>query len=166
MRFEKVKLPDGNVIIDTRLPQRGLKPAGLEMHTHMLKTLFSALEKPENMENGVVKMMSVFIANTILDMAKRDETLENIERIIKEEMGEDGGALLNFNERMRIESGIWMEIATREMIEYLDQAFGISHRLAIGTFGGAPETDSEYPEEPELAEGTEIHEEWKEAMNE
>jgi hypothetical protein len=64
---------------------------------------------------------------------------------------------------MRIESDIWMEIAVREMTEYLDQVFGVTHRLAIGTFGTAPEMS--YPEETELQPATDIHEEWKEPMD-
>ena len=163
MRFTKVKLPNGNVIIDTGLPQRAIKPAGLEMHTHMLKQLFNAVEDDEKVKNGAVKRMSKFLVNTIFDMAKRDEALENIDRMIKDALGEDEGASLSFPERMRIESDIWMEIAVREMSEYLDQVFGVTHRLAIGTFGTAPETS--HIEEPEPQPVTDIHEEWKEPMD-
>jgi len=162
MRFKKVKLPDGNIIVDTGLPQRGIKPAGLEMHTHMLKTLYAAVkEDPHNMENGVVRGLCKILVNTILDMAKRDEALENIHRLIEEEL-DGNGASLSFGERTRVESDIWMEIGVREMTEYLDQAFGVSHRLAIGTFGNAPEDKLVEPKPPEPKPDLEMHEEWME----
>lgn len=34
-----------------------------------------------------------------------------------------------------------MEISVRNMTDYLDQAFGVSHRLAIGITGDAPDDD-------------------------
>ena len=164
MRFKKVNLPDGNVIVDTGLPQRGLKPAGLELHTYMLKRLFEAAEDDEKMRNGVVRRLSRMLVNTIMDMGKRDEALENIVRLIDEELGEAAGAM-SFGERATEEGEIWLDIGVREMMEYLDQSFAISHKLGVGTFGGAAE-ECEYPQEVELAEGTEMHEEWKEAMDE
>lgn len=138
MRFTKVKLPDGNVIIDTGLPQKGIKPVGLNLLTDAMRMLLAAVAVPGNMENGVVRSLSKCLINMIFDMSKRDEALENVHRIIEEELGEDGGASLDFDERTRIESDIWMEIAVREVTEHMDGAFGISHRLAIGTFGTAP----------------------------
>ncbi len=104
------------------------------------------------------------LVNTIMDMGKRDEALENIMRLIDEELGEAAGAM-SFGERATEEGEIWLDIGVREMMEYLDQSFAISHKLGVGTFGGAAE-ECEYPQEVELAEGTEMHEEWKEAIDE
>ena len=163
MRFRKVEV-DGNIIVDTGLPQRGLKPAGLELHTYMIKRLFEAAEDDEKMRNGVVRRLARMLVNTILDMAKRDEALENIDRLIDEELPE--AAAMNFGERASAEGEIWLDIGVREMVEYLDQAFAISHKLGVGTFGGAVEETCTYPEEPELDEGTEMHEEWKGVMDE
>ena len=165
MRFQKVKLPNGNIIVDTGLPQRGLKPAGLELHTHMIKRLFEAAEDDEKMRNGVVRRLARMLVNTILDMAKRDEALREIVRHIDEELPE--AAAMSFGERAEAEGEIWLDIGVREMTEYLDQAFGISHRLAIGTFGTAADDDEGvHLEEAEPEEDTEMHEEWKETIDE
>lgn len=158
MRFKKVKLPDGNVIVDTGLPQRGIKPIGLNMLVSAYLAVISSLALEVNMENGVVLSQSKALVNSIFDMAKRDEALENIHRIIDEEVC-DGGSM-SLKERTRKESDIWMEIGIREMIEHMDGAFGISHRLAIGTFGtGMPDLVEDADEEasPDAAVG----EEWK-----
>ena len=163
MRFNKVKVGD-NTIVDTGLPQRGIKPAGLELHTYMIKRLFEAAEDDEKMRNGVVRRLAQMLVNTILDMAARDAALENIHRLIDEELPD--AAAMSFGERATAEGEIWLDIAVREMTEYLDQAFAISHRLAVGTFGGAVEEAGTYPEERELEEGTEMHEEWREGMDE
>ena len=161
MRFKQVKVGD-NTIVDTGLPQRGIKPAGLELHTHMIKRLFEIAEHPENMGNGSVRRLSRALINSIMDMAKRDEALDNIYRLIDEELPGE----MSFTERARDEGEIWFDIAIREMTEYLDQAFAISHRLAVGRFSGDSGTEGEYPEEPELEEGTELHEEWQEGIAE
>ncbi len=158
MRFKQVKVGD-NTIVDTGLPQRGIKPAGLELHTHMIKRLFEIAEDPENMRNGVVRRLSRALINTIMDMAKRDEALENIDRLIDEE---SEGTRMSAED----EGEVWFDIAIREVTEYLDQAFAISHRLAVGRFSGDSGTEGEYPEEPELEEGTELHEEWQEGIAE
>lgn len=160
MRFKKVKLPDGNVIIDTGLPQRGLKPAGLDLHTHMLKQLFDVATHDENMENGTVKRLSKFLINTILDMSKRDEALENIDRYLAKEI-DDAEHPLSFSERQKAESEIWLDLAVKEFVEGLDAYFGVSHRLAIGTFGTAA-PPSEYMEEPQPDFEANLEEEWKE----
>lgn len=133
MRFKKVSLPDGNVIVDTGLPQRGIKPVGLNMQVTILVALVSAAAVAQNMENGVVLSLSKALVNAIFDMSKRDEALENIHRLIDAEVGD--GSSMSFSERTRKESDIWMEIGIREMVEHMDGSFGISHRLAIGTFG-------------------------------
>ncbi len=160
MRFKQVQVDD-NTIVDTGLPQRGIKPAGLDLHTHMIKRLFEIAESPENMKNGSVSRLSRALINTIMDMAKRDEALDNVDRLINEELGDtsswDSGALSEG------EGEIWFDIAIREMAEYLDQAFAISHRLAVGRFSA---DEGEYPEEPEIEEGTELNEEWQEGIAE
>ena len=158
MRFKKVSLPDGNVIVDTGLPQRGIKPVGLNMQVSiLLAVVSSAAVGPQNMENGVVLSLSKALVNSIFDMSKRDEALENIHRLIDAEIGD--GSSLSFSERTRLESDIWMEIGVREMTEHMDGSFGISHRLAIGTFGtGVSEVVAE-DEEPPSDAG--IGEEWK-----
>ena len=161
MRFKQVKVGD-NTIVDTGLPQRGIKPAGLELHTHMMKRLFEIAEHPENMGNGSVRRLSRALINSIMDMAKRDEALDNIYRLIDEELPGE----MSFTERARDEGEIWFDIAIREMTEYLDQAFAISHRLAVGRFSGNLRTETEHPEEPELDEGTELHEVWMEGIAE
>lgn len=160
MRFTKVFLPDGNTIIDTGLPQRAIKPAGLELHTHMIKQLYNAAEDNIKVENGAVRRMCKFLVNTILDMSKRDEARENIDRLIEEALGDDNGASLNFADRTRIETEIWLDIGVQEMMEYLDQVFAVSHRVGIGTFGIAPQL-----EKPQPSTDTDIHEEWKEPMD-
>jgi hypothetical protein len=157
MRFKKVKLPDGNVIVDTGLPQRGIKPVGLNMLVSTHLALISAVAVAQNMENGVVLSLSKALVNSIFDMSKRDEALENIHRLIDEEIGEDSS--LSFSERTRKESDIWMEIGIRETVEHMDSAFGISHRLAIGTFGTGVTGAMDEVEEPLPDAG--IGEEWK-----
>jgi len=161
VRFTKVRLPDGNVIIDTGLPQKGIKPVGLNLLVDLIRTLFAAMAVEGNMENGIVRSMSKGLVNMIFDMSKRDEALENINRLINEELGDDGGASLDFTERTRIESDIWMEIALREMAEHMDGAFGISHRLAIGTFGTASTEADEEGDENELPAEAGVGEEWR-----
>lgn len=163
MRFKKVKLPNGNTIIDTGLPQRAMKPAGLEMHTHMLKQLFNSIGDNQKMRDGSIKRTCNFLINTIFDMAKRDEAIENIHMRVADVLGDDGGASLNFGERMMIESEVWLDIAVKVFVEYLDQVFAVTHRLAIGTFGNA--SDTPYMEEPELEPAADINEEWKEPMD-
>lgn len=157
MRFKKVTLPDGNVIVDTGLPQRGIKPVGLNMQVSILIALVSAAAVAQNMENGVVLSLSKALVNSIFDMSKRDEALENIHRLIEEEVGEGGS--ISFSERTRKESDIWMEIGIREMTEHMDGAFGISHRLAIGTFGTGETGAADEADEPPPDAG--IGEEWK-----
>ncbi|OEU74560.1 MAG: hypothetical protein BA864_14400 [Desulfuromonadales bacterium C00003093] len=131
----------------------------------MIKRLFEAAEDDEKMRNGVVRRLARMLVNTILDMAKRDEALREIVRYIDEELPE--AAAMSFHERAEAEGEIWLDIGVRLMTEYLDQAFGISHRLAIGTFGTAADDDGgEHLEEPEPEEDTEMHEEWKEAIDE
>lgn len=162
MRFKKVTLPDGNVIVDTGLPQRGIKPVGLNMQVSILVAVVSAAAVgPQNMENGVVLSLSKALVNAIFDMSKRDEALENIHRLIDEEVG--AGGSMSFTERTRRESDIWMEIGIREMTEHMDGAFGISHRLAIGTFGTGETGAVDEAEEPQPDAG--IGEEWKDVEN-
>lgn len=161
MRFKKVKLPDGNVIVDTGLPQRGIKPVGLNMQVTILIALVSAAAVAQNMENGVVLSLSKALVNSIFDMSKRDEALENIHRLIEEEVGDAGS--MSFGERTRKESDIWMEIGIREMTEHMDGAFGISHRLAIGTFGTGDTGAADEVEEPQPDAG--IGEEWKDVAD-
>lgn len=157
MRFKKVKLPDGNVIVDTGLPQRGIKPVGLNMLVSAYLALISSLAVAQNMENGVVLSLSKALVNSIFDMAKRDEALENIHHLIEVEVGD--GDSMSFSERTRTVSDIWMEIGIREMAEHMDASFGISHRLAIGTFGTGLTAEVEEEEEPHGDAG--IEEEWK-----
>lgn len=157
MRFKKVPLSDGNVIVDTGLPQRGIKPVGLNMQVSILIALVSAASVAQNMENGVVLSLSKALVNSIFDMSKRDEALDNIHRFIDEEVGEDHS--MSFSEYTRKVSDIWMEIGIREMTEHMDGAFGISHRLAIGTFGTGVTGAGDEVEEPLPDAG--IGEEWK-----
>ena len=157
MRYKKVELPDGNVIVDTGLPQRGIKPVGLNMLVSAYLALISAAAVAQNMENGVVRTLSKALVNSIFDMSKRDEALDNIHRMIEEEVGD--GSSMSFSERTRTESDIWMEIGIREMTEHMDGAFGISHRLAIGTFGTGATGVVDEVEEPLPDAG--VGEEWK-----
>jgi hypothetical protein len=129
MRFKKIELPDGNVIIDTGLPQRNIKP--------------------KNFENGTVRNLSKGLVSMIFDMSKRDAVRAGIYVEIEETMGADGGASLDHAERSRTESEIWFERALEGVAEHIDSAFGITHRLAIGTFGTASD-------EGELPGGDEV----------
>jgi|LGOV01.1.fsa_nt_gb hypothetical protein len=139
MGRRKIKMRDGSVLVDTGLPQRSIKPLYLEMHMEQLKTYFHTLTDPANFANGVIKMMGLFFTNTILDTGTRERTIGEIEAEIKKRIGDDND--LDFPARMRIESEITMEISVRNMTDYLDQAFGVSHRLAIGITGDAPDDD-------------------------
>ena len=165
MRFTKVKLPDGNIIIDTGLPQKSIKPVGLNLLVDLIRMLFTAMAHEPNLHNGVVLAMSEGLVDTIFDISKRDEALDSIAQLMKEELGKDGGASLDEKERMRIETRIWKRVALQATSEHMDGAFGISHRLAIGTFGTVPPLDeSPLDESPsgELPPDGGIGEEWKE----
>lgn len=159
MRFTRVKLPNGNTIIDTGLPQRNIKPAGLNHLIHMSETLFTAVSIVANQTNGVIVQMSDDLVNAIYDMSMRDEALEHIHQALDEALGEDGGASLDSDERMRTESRIWSANAQRVVAEHMDTAFGVTHRLAIGTFGTADTGAMGDGEEPPA--DAELGEEWK-----
>ena len=164
MRLKKVTLKNGNVIIDTGLPQRGLKPAALNMHTDMLNKLYDIASHDEKLADGTVSRLSRMLVNTIFDMARRDEALQAIAKCINEEVVDPG---LNREERNRAEGDVWLDLGVREFIEALDAYMGVSHRLAIGTFGSAGGECLPEPK-PELGPetcGDALEDEWRPPLN-
>lgn len=154
MRFKRVTLPDGNVIIDTGLPQRNIKPVGLNDLLQMKQTLYTAVADKDgrNFENRTIYNLSKGLVASIYDMSKRDAVREDIYAEIAEALGEDGGASMDAPGRNRIEGEIWLERAIEGLTEHIDSAFGITHRLAIGTFGTA--SDEEELPEADAVEGS------------
>lgn len=167
MRFKRVTLPDGNVIIDTGLPQRNIKPAGLNDLMQMKQTLYTAAATSENFENRTILNLSKGLVANIYDMSKRDAVREGIYAEIEDAFGDDGGASLDQAARTRIESEIWFERAIEGTTEHVDSAFGITHRLAIGTFGTASDADDELPDADEVEGSLDtdagMEGEWKDA---
>lgn len=155
MRFKKIPIDgdSGRYIIDTGLPQKSIKPIGLNLLADIIRGIFTAMADVQNLRNGVVLAMCEGLVNVLFDMSKRDEVLELVATAKTEELGEDGGASLDHAERTAIITSIWIRYALRGATEHMDEAFAISHRTSIGTFGGT--------DEPDDADDADMHEEWR-----
>lgn len=140
MRFKKIRLPDGNVIADTGLPQMQTKPIYLELHVRQRATLIEALRTEGCMENGMVYYICLDMIYSMLDMGRRAAALEELDKLTAERLKEAGEDSLDYGARMLIKSETAHEI-TQLFTDYMDLTFGVSHHIAIGLSGSAPDDD-------------------------
>lgn len=158
MRIKKVRLPDGNVIADTGLPQRAIKPQYLERHLGQMQALTEALKDPLSMKNGVVYNMVRVMFFSMLDIGRREFALNTLQEQVDakiEELELDGA--LDYASRIEAKSEIALECLIY-FTDYLDTTYAVSHRVAIGLTGSAPNDDDmdyEIPtfEDDEVMEG-------------
>ncbi len=117
-------MPNGKHIVDTGLPQKYIKTLWLEMHTDLNKKIMDAI--PHAPKTTIIRMMKYHIS-LILDMDERKAIRDKIEKLKEERLSDD----LDMDERIEIIEDIYIE-ATEGITDYVDMAFGVSHRIAIG----------------------------------
>ncbi len=117
-------MPDGKHIVDTGLPQKYIKTLWLEMHTDLNKKVMDAI--PHAPKTTIIRMMKYHIS-LILDMDERKAIREKIEKLKKERLVES----MTTDEKIEVIEDIYIE-ATEGITDYVDMAFGVSHRIAIG----------------------------------
>lgn len=120
-------LPDGKRIIDTGLPQRQIKPIWLELHKEMNQKLMDAIRTCAPSDGTVVRMIQ-FSISLILDQDIRKDINERAKQLIQEKTS---NTELSHSEKMQIIEGIYIEL-NADVTDYIDTAFGVSHRIAIG----------------------------------
>jgi len=119
------QLPDGKHIVDTGLPQKFIKSIWLDMHSRHHTMTMEVMKTPDSQRTGL-RMMRYHIS-LILDKDKRDEIKEKIANLKKERLNDT----MSLQEKTDILEDIYIE-AMEDMTDYLDMAFGVSHRIAIG----------------------------------
>lgn len=117
-------MPNGKHIVDTGLPQKYIKTLWLEMHTDLNKKVMDAI--PHAPKTTIIRMMKYHIS-LILDMDERKAIREKIEKLKKERLVES----MTTDEKIEVIEDIYIE-ATEGITDYVDMAFGVSHRIAIG----------------------------------
>lgn len=157
MRSKKVRLSDGRTIADTGLPQMQTKPIYLELHVRQRATLVEALRTEGCMENGMVYYICLEMLYSMLDMGRRQAALEDLDKLTKERIEAAGSDTLDYGSRMAIKSETAHEI-TQLFTDYMDMTFGVSHHIAIGLSGSAPNDDLESYEVPQFGDDGEIME--------
>lgn len=140
MRFTKLRLPDGSVIADTGLPQMQTKPIYLELHVRQRATLIEALRTEGCMENGVVYNICLDMFYSMLDMGRRAAAIKELDKLTADRIADAGEDSLDYGSRMVIKSETAHEI-TQLFTDYMDMTFGVSHHIAIGLSGSAPDDD-------------------------
>lgn len=118
----KTIIQDGKRLIDTGLPQRQIKPIWLEMHKEMNMKIMDAIlnNDPIRVKNAIRFSISMILDDEVRDQVKADinKKMANIKETSNEA-------------RLKEIETIYIE-AMESVSDYLDQAFGISHRIAIG----------------------------------
>lgn len=147
MRFKKIRLNDGSTIADTGLPQMQTKPIYLELHVRQRATLIEALRTEGCMENGMVYHICLDMLYSMLDMGRRAAALDELEKMTQERIKDAGEDSLDYGSMMRIKSETAHE-ATQLFTDYMDLTFGVSHHIAIGLSGSAPDDDKMEYETP------------------
>ncbi len=160
MRIKKVRLPDGNVIADTGLPQSAIKPQYLELHREQLREITTALSDPVNMNNGVVYNMIRFMFSTMLDIGRREYVLATLQEDVDakiDELEQDGA--IDYVTRIEAMSEIALDCVPH-FTDYLDTTYAVSHRVAIGLTGSAPNDDEMEYEVPTFDDDEVIEGKW------
>ena len=159
MRFRKIRLNDGSMIADTGLPQMQTKPIYLELHVQQRAALVDALRKDGCMENGTVYYICLDMIYSMLDMGRRKAALEQLDNLIAERIEAQGGDSLDYATTMRIKSETAHEV-TQLFTDYMDMTFGVSHHLAIGLSGSAPNDDLQEYEIPKFDDDETVDGKW------
>lgn len=123
----------GQKIIDTGLPQRSIKPIWLELHKEMRLRVAEAVKETKPDDRKVVRLIKVDIS-AILDEDLRKELKEKISTALAQEIEEaknNNGGTLTDREKAEIEEEVYLDYYD-SLTDYVDKAFGVSHRLAIG----------------------------------
>lgn len=120
-------LPDGKRIIDTGLPQRHIKNIWLEMHKEMNQKILDAILNSNPTDRKVERAIK-FSISMILDEDVRTAAKEKAAKLIKERT--EGKELAN-DVKAEIVENVYIEVL-EELTDYVDMAFGVSHRIAIG----------------------------------
>lgn len=124
-------LPDGKRIIDTGLPQRHIKQLWLELHKEMYMKILDTISISQPIDKRTVRMIRFCIAS-ILDEDARAATKEKVKKQIAERLkfAEKNGGRSSMIDA-EITEEVYIEIM-EDVTDYVDSAFGVSHRLAIG----------------------------------
>jgi hypothetical protein len=123
----------GEKIIDTGLPQRAIKPIWLELHKEMRLRVAEAVKETSPEARKVVRLIRVDIS-AVLDEDLRKELKANIAEALEAEIKaakENNGGTLSDSEIAKIEEDVYLDYYD-SVTDYVDKAFGVSHRLAIG----------------------------------
>jgi len=161
MKFKKIRLPDGNVIADTGLPQMQTKPIYLELHVRQRATLIEALRIEGSMESGLIYNICMDMFYSMLDMGRREAALEELDKLTEERLKEAGEESLDYGARMLIKSETAHEV-TQLFTDYMDLTFGVSHHIAIGLSGSAPDDDKLDYETPKFDDDETMDGKWVE----
>lgn len=121
-----VTLGNGKRVIDTGLPQRQIKPIWIEMHKELNLKIMEAILN-SNPTSGRVRKAIGFSISQILDDEVRDRIKTKIEQDLKEKVKPE----MDKDEKADATENVYIE-AVEGISDYLDTAFGISHRIAIG----------------------------------
>ena len=159
MRFKKIRLNDGSTIADTGLPQMQTKPIYLELHVRQRATLIEALRTEGCMENGMVYHICLDMLYSMLDMGRRQAALEELTKLTEERIKDAGEDSLDYGSMMRIKSETAHE-TTQLFTDYMDLTFGVSHHIAIGLSGSAPDDDKMEYETPTFDDNETMDGKW------
>ncbi len=124
-------LPDGKRIIDTGLPQRQIKQLWLELHKETYIKILDTIAISQPKDKQVVRMIK-FAVSSILDEDAREEAKAKVNKLIETRLKhlEENGGRSTALDAEAIEEA-YIEIM-ENVTDYVDTAFGVSHRLGIG----------------------------------
>ena len=165
MRFKRIRLNDGSTIADTGLPQMQTKPIYLELHVRQRASLIDALKEEGSMENGTVFYICLDMLYSMLDMGRRAAALEELDTMTADRIEAAGTDSLDYGAMMRLKSEVAHE-CTQLFTDYMDLTFGVSHHIAIGLSGSAPDDDKMEYEIPTFDDNEEMDGKWIEAEEE
>jgi 20S proteasome alpha/beta subunit len=96
---------------------------------------------------------------SMLDMGRRAAALEELDKLTAERIAEAGEDSLDYGAMMLIKSETAHEI-TQLFTDYMDKTFGVSHHIAIGLSGSAPDDDKLDYETPNFDEDETMDGKW------
>jgi hypothetical protein len=124
----------GGHVLDTYLPQKNIKPLWIELHKELFLATAQAIRETSITDDRVSRLVSLNIS-LMLDQDAREKVKTKRDRLLKERFekakDKDGCSCITNEERARIIDDVNIEIL-EDVTDYLDQAFGISHHIALG----------------------------------
>lgn len=125
------KTETGGHVLDTYLPQKNIKPLWIELHKELFLATAQAIRETGITDDRVSRLVTLNIS-MMLDQEAREKVKSKRAQLLKDrfEQAKREGGTTN-EDRARIIDGVNLEIL-EDVTDYLDQAFGISHHIALG----------------------------------